>query len=109
MEGNLGYFSYNTRGDGEIWEAKIGIDTVLTDQLSRNHLLREELTQSFGLGNDSYKYEDSMFYQGWTLTQEYSKIDQKIIALLYSDDIMPGMTNDEIDEILKPRITEYAE
>ena len=106
VEGNWGYFSYYTRDDGEIWEAKIGIDTVLTDQSSRNHLLREELTQSLGLGNDSYDYEDSMFYQGWTLTQSYSTMDKKVIELLYRDEIQTGMDKDKILEVLAPRIIE---
>lgn len=106
VEGNWGYFSYYTRGDGEIWQAKIGIDTVNTNQRSRSHLLREEFTQSLGLGNDSYDYENSMFYQGWTLTQTYSSIDKKIIELLYRDDILIGMEKEDILEVLKPRITE---
>lgn len=106
VEGNWGYFSYYTRSDGEIWGAQIGIDTVLTDQLSRSHLLREELTQSLGLGNDSYEYEDSIFYQGWTLVQDYSDMDKKVIELLYRDNILIGMEKDEILEVLAPRITE---
>ena len=106
VEGNWGYFSYNSRGDGEIWQAKIGIDTVKTNQRSRSHLLQEELTQALGMGNDSYEYEDSIFYQGWTLVQEYSDIDKKVIELLYRDDILIGMEKEEILEVLAPRITQ---
>lgn len=106
VEGNWGYFSYNTRGDGEIWQAVIGIDTILTNQPARNHLLREELTQSLGLGNDSYDYEDSMFYQGWTLTQSYSDIDRTVIELLYRDYIQIGMNKEDIRAVLAPRIAE---
>jgi len=45
------------------------------------HLVREELTQSLGLLNDTWDYEDSIFYQGWTCTQKYSDLDIEIIKL----------------------------
>jgi hypothetical protein len=51
---------------------------------SQKHLIREELTQSLGLVNDSWKYENSIFYQGWTTTNSYSEIDIKLIDLLYN-------------------------
>ena len=106
VEGNWGYFSYNVRGDGEIWQAKIGIDTVKTNQFSRSHLLQEELTQALGMGNDSYEYEDSIFYQEWTLTQDYSDMDKAVIEILYRDDISVGMDKKDILEVLAPRIVD---
>jgi hypothetical protein len=45
------------------------------------HIVREELTQSLGLLNDTWDYEDSIFYQGWTRTQKYSDLDIEIIKL----------------------------
>ena len=50
----------------------------------RKHVLREELTQCLGLGNDSFSYPESIFYQGWTETQNYSELDKKIIKMLYN-------------------------
>lgn len=50
----------------------------------RKHVLREELTQCLGLGNDSFSYPESIFYQGWTETQEYSELDKEIIKMLYN-------------------------
>jgi hypothetical protein len=50
----------------------------------QKHLLREELTQSLGLFNDSYKYENSIFQQRWTETTEYAPIDRVLIDMLYN-------------------------
>ena len=51
----------------------------------RKHLLREELTQILGLCNDSYQFENSIFYQGWTDTTEYAEIDKELITMLYNN------------------------
>ena len=45
----------------------------------------EELTQSLGLFNDSYKYPESIYYQGWTTTTEYAPIDVELIEMLYNE------------------------
>ncbi len=50
----------------------------------RKHVLREELTQSLGFGNDSFTYPDSIFYQGWTEVHEYSELDKEVIKMLYN-------------------------
>jgi hypothetical protein len=52
---------------------------------AQKHLLREELTQSLGLFNDSYKYENSIFQQSWTTTTEYAPIDVRLIEMLYNN------------------------
>ena len=51
-------------------------------QQERSHLIREEITQSLGLFRDSWRYPDSIFYQGWTATGEYASIDGPTIRLL---------------------------
>ena len=62
------------------------IDVVrCTDLQGQKHLLREELTQSLGLKNDSYKYENSIFQQKWTEVTEYAPIDIKVIEMLYNN------------------------
>lgn len=50
----------------------------------KKHLLREEVTQSLGLFNDSWSYSNSIFYQGWTDVTEFSDLDKKIISKLYN-------------------------
>jgi hypothetical protein len=49
-----------------------------------DELLREELTQSLGLCNDSYDYPESIFYQGWTETTEYTELDKELIQMMYN-------------------------
>jgi len=52
---------------------------------AQKHLLREELTQSLGLFNDSEKYPNSIFQQAWTETTEYADIDVRMIQMLYNN------------------------
>jgi len=80
----LGLGSLWTNSNNEIYFAKIFVDTK--NQLSiseEKHVLREELTQCLGLPNDSWKYPNSIFYQGWTTETEYSDIDKLLIKKLY--------------------------
>jgi hypothetical protein len=50
----------------------------------KKHLVREELTQSLGLLNDSMKYPESIFYQGFSYPTEFSKLDIEIIKMHYN-------------------------
>jgi hypothetical protein len=79
LEHNMGYFELYY-GSGVMYVELYRN----TDKISHKHLIREELTQSIGLVNDSYLYPESIFYQGWTKTLEYSKIDKELIELLYN-------------------------
>jgi hypothetical protein len=76
---NWGYFQiYNNEG-------LMYVDVIRAkEENAQKHLLREELTQSLGLCNDSYKYDNSIFYQGWTTTTEYAPIDRELIDMLYN-------------------------
>lgn len=85
---------------GEINRARVVIATDGLSQKLRSHLIREELTQILGLMNDSVKYEDSIFYQRYSETTVYSGHDRSVIKMLYNDDILPGMTDFEIREML---------
>lgn len=99
--GNYGYFNCKWRNN-VIFECNICIateNTLLPEE--RSHMIREELTQSLGLMKDSLKYRDSIFYEGWTQTQRYSEIDIKMIEILYSEKIRPGMGKEEIELILR--------
>jgi hypothetical protein len=81
---NEGLFKINHEGkkitNGEMY---VNTEGTLTAK-EKKHLLREELTQLLGLCNDSYKYKNSIFYQGWTDTTEYAEIDKELIKLLYN-------------------------
>lgn len=62
----------------------VDLERTSFDYEAQKHLLREELTQSLGLLNDSWKYPESIFYQGWTTTTEFTEMDRKLIDLLYN-------------------------
>ena len=84
IEHNWGAFWIKRRGS-IISSSKIFIDTDRTETLNQQkHLLREELTQSLGFSNDSYKYDDSIFQQSWSVVTKYSEIDKEIIKMLYN-------------------------
>jgi hypothetical protein len=61
------------------------VNTELTKGMERKkHVLREELTQSLGFGNDSYKYPDSIFYELYSDKTTYSDLDKSIIKKHYN-------------------------
>ncbi len=91
---NLGFFWEEVDSEG-IYAVNILISTTGVTQSERSHLLREELTQSLGLMRDSYDYPQSIFYQGWTATSEFTDLDRNLISILYREDITHGMTRDE--------------
>jgi hypothetical protein len=49
------------------------------------HVLREELTQAMGLINDSWKYPESVFYEGTSEPTQYAPIDRELIDILYNN------------------------
>ncbi|GGE36835.1 hypothetical protein GCM10011391_14650 [Pullulanibacillus camelliae] len=102
--GNLGYFNYRSNDKNVITHADVVVDSQTITQRIRNHLIREEITQSFGLAKDSMRYSDSIFYQPASYVQAYSSLDKTIIQLLYSPLIHPGMTKSDIEKTLKPFI-----
>jgi hypothetical protein len=95
IEGNWGFMYLWWNDNYEIYRASVLIGSDETTQEERNHLIREELTQSLGLINDSWKYEKSIFYQGWSEIQEFADIDKRLVRMLYSDPISPGMSRKE--------------
>lgn len=85
---------------GEIFRARVVIGSDRIEQIHRDHLIREELTQILGLMNDSNRYQSSIFYQGHSLTQEFSEMDKTIIRLLYNEGISAGMTDYQVKSII---------
>lgn len=99
-KGNMGYFRI-WWSDGRIYQAKILIASNLKNQAAKSHLIREELTQSLGLINDSHRYKDSIFFQEWTQTTNYANKDKKLIEMLYETNIKPGMGEEETIRLLR--------
>jgi len=76
-----GYFEmHKTKGYCFVDMIKTGNDTE-----AQRSILREEITQSLGLCNDSWKYDNSIFYQGWNTVTEYSDLDKEVIQMLYNE------------------------
>jgi hypothetical protein len=98
---NLGFFWNSWNAKNVIYSSNILISTNQVTQTERSHLIREELTQSLGLMKDSYRYKDSIFYQGWTSTTKYSEIDKALIEILYRPEIRPGMTKAQVLQVFK--------
>jgi len=96
VPGNMGFFMAWWDSNEAIYRAKILIAIDGVNQQERSHLIREELTQSLGIMKDSYRYKDSIFYQGWTDTINYSPIDCTIISLLYNSRLRSGMTQEQV-------------
>lgn len=87
---SIGYTDHNqglfvSYGSSVLTSATMYVDIERTSSINaQKHLLREELTQSLGLCNDSYDYPESIFYQGWTETTEYSDLDKELIQMMYN-------------------------
>jgi hypothetical protein len=98
---NYGFFWVFWHDDSfVIYDASIMISSEDITQKERSHLIREELTQSLGLMNDSKKYNNSIFYQEWTDVTSFSDVDKAVITLLYLKKIKPGMSKEQVLEIL---------
>ena len=98
---NYGFFWSYWNGNDELYESRILISTDEITQSERSHLIREEVTQVLGLMNDSTRYKDSIFFEGWTETNRYTELDKSVIEMLYREDIEPGMTAREVVEVLE--------
>jgi len=87
IDKNWGYFTCGVNDKTRsIIYGEMYVDLYRTSSKDeQRHLLREELTQALGFCNDSWKYPNSIFYQGWTTTTEYDEIDREIIKMLYNN------------------------
>ncbi len=102
VPGNKGFF-WTWWDQDRITRATILISTEGITQGERSHLIREELTQSLGLMQDTWDDANSIFYQGWTATEQFSTLDRAVIQLLYDPAIAPGMTAEQVRQSLELR------
>jgi len=89
---NMGFVYIWWDDSGAITNGVVLISTTGITPEERAHLIREEVTQSLGLLNDTDQYPDSIFQIDWTTTNRYAPIDRAIIEMLYRPEITPGMT-----------------
>lgn len=70
---------------GSINSGLVFVNTQIIKSIVRKkHVLREELTQCLGFGNDSYRYNNSIFYESFSEVTSFSEIDKLIIYKHYS-------------------------
>ncbi len=92
-----GYFCNDWNDSKIIVKAYVLIDDSIQAQSQRNHLLREELTQSLGIMKDSTSYTDSIFHSDYSSTPtEFSERDKQLIQILYDNRISAGMKLNDI-------------
>ena len=98
-----GLFTFDTNNDNDgniIIRANICIDQSMP-LITRHHLLREEMTQSLGIGNDSTRYPGSIFQQNWdSKPRAYTEIDKEVIQILYDTRVLVGMTPEQVKQAL---------
>jgi Protein of unknown function (DUF2927) len=100
VNGNDGFFWLYWSWTNNIHKANIVVDEGL-ETLTRHHVIREELTQSLGLANDSYRYEESIFFQAFTSVTTYSATDRAVMEMLYRCDVASGMNYEQLPALLK--------
>ncbi|WP_458413298.1 DUF2927 domain-containing protein [Schinkia sp. CFF1] len=97
---SYGYFRYASDDSERILIGEIGINSSISNRTHRNSVIREELTQILGLGNDSTRYSDSIFYQYGNEITGYSARDIAVIKLLHSNMVKTGMSESEVINVL---------
>lgn len=87
--------------NNNIYQGRMYVDIERANNREQMHLLREELTQTLGLGQDSGKYADSIFQQEWTNVDRYIEIDRDLIRLLYHPKMTSGLGATSVLDVLK--------
>lgn len=98
--GSSGLAVLSKKNDETILETLIGINCDRS-QHKRSSVIMEELIQSLGLFNDSWKYSDSIFYQGSKEVDSPKDIDWILTDLLYHPAIRFGASRSECLFILR--------
>lgn len=83
----------------ELFSAEILYCTDM-DSSIRSSVICEELLQALGLGNDSGKYPDSVFYQYGDQASWPSPLDWTMVQLLYNRQLFLGMNENEVRQTL---------
>jgi len=97
---NWGLFNVFWNAENQLNAGHMYVDLIRADAIVQKHLLREELTQSLGLAKDSPLYEQSIFQSRSTETNQYAKIDEDLIRLLYHPNMQVGLTKEQVEGVL---------
>jgi hypothetical protein len=95
--GTYGFFLIKHDSSNEITSGLILINKSLSGN-DRKSTIRNEISNSLGLINDSYKYPASAFQQFENKNITYDEIDQKVISLLYNYSLPTGLDGEYFKE-----------
>ncbi|WP_435625184.1 DUF2927 domain-containing protein [Flagellimonas sp.] len=90
--------------NNNINRARIFIDSFRVSKEKQESLIIEEITQILGLGKDSSRFPNSIFYETPTdggFASEYADIDKELIRLLYHPSMKVGLNEEQVDLVLK--------
>ena len=99
---NVGVFNIQYEAN-VINKARIFVNTTVTNLGQQESLILEEITQSLGLGRDSPRIRNSIFFETSTdggFATEYADIDKELIRLLYHPDMTVGLNENEVNSAL---------
>jgi hypothetical protein len=97
----------NPNRPGDITTGAVVIGTDMSDSL-RRHCILEELVQVLGLPNDACKYRPSLFCEE-DIVYEMTPADRILLATLYDDRIVVGMSRVDAMPLVRTVISElYA-
>ena len=86
--------------DFEIIGGSLFVNSELLFLDLKKHLLREELTQSLGFGNDIPYYPNSIFYEQPSRVTSYNINDKEIIRLLYHPQMIAGLSESTVRSVM---------
>lgn len=99
FKANNGFGYYAIDSISYIKNAIIGINNAIDlEKPYETNVILEELSQILGIPGDSYSKINSVFYQAdknLIFQKKLLEIDERILQLLYSNDINTGLTIDE--------------
>lgn len=97
---NSGVYHIYWNSKNQLTKGHIFVNMKDTSEEEQRHVIREELTQSLGLGRDSELYQESVFQSRFTTPTHYAEIDKDLIRLLYHPAMRTGLTPGEVEAVL---------
>lgn len=102
------FYTWFRNSSNTFTRAYVFVDTVRPEPLNQRHLLREELTQIFGFGKDSPRFQDSIFQSSYSgVATEYNEYDKTVIQMLYHPSVSTGLNSLQIDSRLRDIVALY--
>ena len=87
-------------GENAIYQEVICIRTDLEQEV-RNSVIMEEIYNGLGPVQDTTLREDSLIWQGYSIPQELTAVDELILKLLYHPAIARGMNALACEEVIR--------